>query len=188
MSSSSAEPPAGGVEPSSVSAAASAEQTPTRIRCAQVDDRDAITTVHRLAIERLCADHYTRAQIGRWAVPSGLPPFDEVLHRTLVLVAETGGRIDGFCQLDPLTGTVQALVVHPERIGNGLGTRMLRMLEAAAREHGHREAILDSTLNAVGFYERLGYTRGAEGWTELADGTRIECVKMKRSLLLPARV
>lgn len=158
-----------------------------RIRCACVEDHDALIEVHRAAIEQLCAGYYTPGQIRHWAVPRGLPPFDEVIHRTFVLVAETGDRIDGFAQMDPLTGIVQAVIVHPDRVRGGLGTRLLRMLEAAAREHGHRTISLDSTRNAIGFYERLGYTRGDDAWTELADGTRIESVKMTKPLLGPAK-
>ena len=198
MPSSNAEPEAGGTAAAESAAgrtAAAESAAPgavdvvsTHIRCACAEDREALVAVQRAAVEQLCAEHYTPAQIRHWATPRGLPPFDEVIHRTLVLVAETGDRIDGFCQLDPLTGIVQALIVHPDRVRKGLGTRLLRMVEAAAREHGHRTMSLDSTLNAIGFYERLGYTRGADAVTELADGTRIESVKMTKPLLGHAKV
>ncbi|GAA4845117.1 GNAT family N-acetyltransferase [Kitasatospora terrestris] len=45
--------------------------------------------------------------------------------------------------------------------GTGLGARLVRAIEQAGREHGGTELELHAQVQALGFYERLGYT--AEG-------------------------
>ncbi|GAA0656397.1 GNAT family N-acetyltransferase [Kitasatospora atroaurantiaca] len=45
--------------------------------------------------------------------------------------------------------------------GTGLGADLVRAIEQAGREHGGRELELHAQVQALGFYERLGYE--AEG-------------------------
>ncbi|RKE18638.1 GNAT family N-acetyltransferase [Streptomyces sp. TLI_171] len=45
--------------------------------------------------------------------------------------------------------------------GTGLGVRLVRAVEELGREHGAREVELHAQVQALGFYERLGYA--AEG-------------------------
>jgi len=45
--------------------------------------------------------------------------------------------------------------------GTGLGAQLVRAIEQAGREHGGTELELHAQVQALGFYERLGYT--AEG-------------------------
>jgi len=42
--------------------------------------------------------------------------------------------------------------------GTGLGAQLVRAIEQAGREHGGTELELHAQVQALGFYERLGYT------------------------------
>ena len=54
---------------------------------------------------------------------------------------------------------VELLVLPEERRGQGLGTRLMREAESAARERGCTGIWLDTfSFQARGFYEKLGYT------------------------------
>ncbi|MFD9127687.1 GNAT family N-acetyltransferase [Kitasatospora sp. NPDC059571] len=53
------------------------------------------------------------------------------------------------------------LAVRKPARGTGLGAELVRAIERAGREHGARELELHAQVQALGFYERLGYT--AEG-------------------------
>ncbi|GAA4995814.1 GNAT family N-acetyltransferase [Kitasatospora paranensis] len=53
------------------------------------------------------------------------------------------------------------LAVRKPARGTGLGVGLVRAIEQAGREHGARELELHAQVQALGFYERLGYT--AEG-------------------------
>jgi predicted GNAT family N-acyltransferase len=87
---------------------------------------------------------------------------DEVLARQ---VAVGAGRLvvepAGFAGIDPSLGPVGHLgrlaVRRPGR-GTGLGVALVRAIEARARSRGLRVMVLSAQTQAVGFYERLGYT------------------------------
>lgn len=52
---------------------------------------------------------------------------------------------------------LRSLVVHPDRQGLGIGRRLLRVMEARAREQGVRTVYL-LTVTAPGYFPAFGYT------------------------------
>jgi predicted GNAT family N-acyltransferase len=67
----------------------------------------------------------------------------------------------GFADSDPGLGPVAhlgRLAVRPETRGTALGVTLVRAIEERARERGLRVVALSAQTQAVGFYERLGYT------------------------------
>lgn len=63
--------------------------------------------------------------------------------------------------------------VHPDRIGSGLGARLMRASEALMAARGTTRAYLIASVGndrAIGFYTRMG-------WDEI--GTRIEAVETR---------
>jgi len=94
-------------------------------------------------------------------------PFEaESLH----LVALDGHRVVG-CVLfhpdGPGTGRLFQMAVEPDRQGTGLGTRLVRALEAEVARQGFREITLHARDTAVGFYARLGYEPYGEPYFEV---------------------
>jgi DNA-binding MarR family transcriptional regulator/GNAT superfamily N-acetyltransferase len=64
--------------------------------------------------------------------------------------------------LGPTTGEIKRMWVHPSWRGAGLGSRLLRHLEAVAAELGHTEIRLDTNgtlVEAIAMYDRAGYRR-----------------------------
>jgi ribosomal protein S18 acetylase RimI-like enzyme len=96
-----------------------------------------------------------------------------------LIVAELNGHLAAMGGFRPSTqtpGRVEILRVrtHPARRRLGLGTAVLRRLEADALAHGYREAWLDTATNqpeAMAFYSSTGYheigreTRPEWNWT-----------------------
>lgn len=64
-----------------------------------------------------------------------------------------------FYALDADSVLVGRVVVLPEYRGRRLGSRVIREAEQWIRELGYREIRIDSRLEAVGFYEKLGYSQ-----------------------------
>lgn len=58
----------------------------------------------------------------------------------------------------PAQGQVRFMAVQPAWQGRGVGRQVLEFLEAAARQQGLREVVLQAREAAVPFYQRLGYT------------------------------
>lgn len=73
---------------------------------------------------------------------------------TVRLVVETSGEHAGLAHLG-------RLAVLPEHRCAGLGVALTRAVEDRARGRGLPEVVLTAQVDAVGFYERLGYR--AEG-------------------------
>lgn len=87
----------------------------------------------------------------------GLDP--ECLH----VLASDQGRPAGTLRLRELGDTmkIQRVAVLPEWRGTGLGAQLMRFALDLARSRGLRHARLGAQTQALGFYEKLGFS--AEG-------------------------
>ncbi|MFD7920380.1 GNAT family N-acetyltransferase [Streptomyces sp. NPDC059740] len=79
--------------------------------------------------------------------------------------------------LGPDTAVLGRLAVVGAARGTGLGATLVRAVEAEARRLGATEVYLQGQVQALGFYERLGYT--AYG-PEFDDGSGIAHRAMRR--------
>ncbi len=71
------------------------------------------------------------------------------------------------------------VVVLPEYRGKRLGSLVIREAEKWIRELGYSEIRIDSRVVAVGFYEKLGYTKTD---SEVIKSWAFDCVRMIRNL------
>jgi predicted GNAT family N-acyltransferase len=71
----------------------------------------------------------------------------------------------GTGRLNP-AGKIGRIAVMSGTRGRGIGTRILRCLILEARRHGIREPYLHAQVQAVPFYERLGFSREGEVFDE----------------------
>jgi GNAT superfamily N-acetyltransferase len=87
--------------------------------------------------------------------------------RAIFLVAREGNEIVGSVQLhpawapnQPFRGEIAKLLVHRRRRRTGLGTRLMRAIEDAARQSGFTLLTLDAKRGAAAehLYRRLGWT------------------------------
>lgn len=89
--------------------------------------------------------------------------------RTLVHVAESDGKVVGYALTTVNTllytqgasAQLQEIVVDDTATASGVGTALVRAVEAACQEAGVRQLTVASR-RAGGFYDRLGYTQQAE--------------------------
>jgi GNAT superfamily N-acetyltransferase len=152
------------------------------IRSATANDLERICSIHRLSILELCKTHYSAEQLADWTAAL-LPAVYEALFAThRIFVADDGADVMAFGVFDPNTALINATYVHPSAVGRGLGRALLTAVEDEARAAGFVEVRLNATLNAVGFYERLGYvSRGRES-NRLPSGVDLPCERMRKNL------
>ncbi|MBE1532639.1 GNAT family N-acetyltransferase [Actinomadura algeriensis] len=81
--------------------------------------------------------------------------FVELARIRRVYVADDGGRPVGTVSRDG--GRVYTLFVDPDRIGQGIGRRLLRHVEDLAAREGHAYMETGASITAHSFYLRLGY-------------------------------
>lgn len=153
------------------------------IRQAAQTDRQQILEVHTSAIRELCAGHYTAAEVAAWAGRLQEDSYERVIREHEFLVAVDADVVVGFGQLDVVTSEVKAVYVRPSASRLGVGSRLLSEIENVARHQGLAELSLDSSLNAVPFYERAGF-RSIERRVHRVDAAvEIACVRMLKNLM-----
>jgi len=84
------------------------------------------------------------------------------------------------CRMYPLTETaamIGRVVVLPEYRGKELGRRVIAEAEAWLREQGFTLAVVESRVNAVGFYEKLGFSVADE---TVIHGETFDCIRMEK--------
>lgn len=125
------------------------------IRRARTSDLPALD---RIAFAAKAHWGYSTEQLEAWRSDLVTPP--ETLEDKPVFVAERGGSILGFVQLDPGTSPwqVEALWVAPGSMRQGVGTALVRQVKAYAAAQGQTELAVDSDPNAEGFYRACGGT------------------------------
>lgn len=124
------------------------------VRAAQDADAQAICSLHLSAVRALCAPHYAPEVIEGWLrgrVPEG---YLLGIRSGSMFVAEVNARVVGFSESKP--AEVLAVFVEPGSAGRGIGSLLL---ERALSDAGASNGIVrvESTINAVGFYERHGF-------------------------------
>lgn len=84
-----------------------------------------------------------------------------------------------FYELDKQSVLLGRVVVLPEYRGKRLGSKAIREAEKWIAQLGYAEIFIDSRVEAVGFYEKLGYS--------IVDDTviqswKFDCKRMKKEL------
>ena len=155
-----------------------------RLRRALVSDREAIRDVHTASIRTLCRDFYSSEQIEAWSGLLRPESYRLILEDTgrHVWVAEVSGALAGFGQLNPVSRELEALYVHPDHAGRGIGRALLLHLEGLTRKVGVASLRLTATLNAVPFYERSGWVVASRGMHTHPSGLALACAFMTRDL------
>ncbi|MCR4704379.1 MAG: GNAT family N-acetyltransferase [Saccharofermentans sp.] len=84
-----------------------------------------------------------------------------------------------FYETSGTTVTLGRVVVLPEYRGQKLGFRVVKEAEQWISELGYKEILIDSRIEAVGFYEKLGYSHIDDN--VIRSGS-FDCLKMIKSL------
>ena len=126
-------------------------------------DFAAFVEAQSFAFSRLALGVYSQAQL---AAVESVRRTDERANEMLEMnehVAVTrGGRVIGGAGWtsqpdEPGAARIRRVFVHPDFSGRGLGTRLVSEVESRARAQGFERFVVQASLNAVPFYEKLGY-------------------------------
>ena len=84
-----------------------------------------------------------------------------------------------FYEVDESSVIIGRLVVLPDYRDHHLGSRVIAEAEAWIKELGYKTILIDSRLETVGFYEKLGFEHVDD--TVIRSGT-FDCVRMKKTV------
>jgi putative acetyltransferase len=164
---------------------------PANVRLRAATDADAvgIWKVHTRAIRISAASHYTEDELDAWVARMQPESYLGPVHTRRVVVAELLGpgeaRIVGFGQLHPDEAVIEAIYVDPDWERQGVGAALARSLEEDVRARSLPWIVSDASLNAVPFYQALGFRQVALDHHELAPGVHIACAVMEKHLPTP---
>ena len=124
-------------------------------RPATLEDANRLFELRRHSIIALAARAMSMANAKSWAAGLTRAGMQQKLRDLEVWVAEAEGAVAGWGAIrgDRLEG----LYTDPRFAGRGIGTDLLRLLEARTRERGIRVLHAQASANALHFYLRRGY-------------------------------
>ena len=84
-------------------------------------------------------------------------------EREFFVAIEKSNIIGTITLIKDYIGTV---FVNPDYHGKGIGTKLMETIENLAKERKIENLKLNSSINAVDFYEKLGYKKGEQSQSE----------------------
>ena len=111
-------------------------------------------------------DEILRKPLGLKFTPEELEKEKDNLH----IAAYEDEQMLGCCKLveeDPQTVRLRQMAVMNDLQGKGIGRALMQFAENLARERGYRKITMHARKNATGFYEKMGYRKQGEEFTEI---------------------
>jgi putative acetyltransferase len=152
------------------------------VRRVRPEDAAAICHIHMTSVRQLCARDYTPEHIEAWVGKLTPAVYENIIDEwgETMFVAEQAGTVIG---CSALSGhEVRAVYVEPLYVRQGVGTRLLNVLEQEASALGIVKLTLTASLNAEQFYLERGYHVVERSRHTLPCGTKIPCILMEKYL------
>lgn len=159
------------------------------LRAALAEDAASLVAIHYESVHQGASSHYPAAVLQAWSPPPDQHRSDWLhniitSNNTLVEIAEQPGQgVVGFGIVLLGQSRLQALYIHPDAAGTGIGRRLLSRLEQRASQLGLTRLSLNASLNAHPFYVNMGYATHGPSSQVLADEVVMEALAMEKSLL-----
>jgi len=173
------------------------------IRCATLDDREAITQLITESARHLSREHYSEQQID--AAIAGVFGVDtDIIEDGTYFVAEISGalvgcggwsrrktlfggdqyaaRDTGYLDPESEAAKIRAFFIHPDHARKGIGRAILARCEEEARAHGFHSLELMATLPGVEFYKSCGFSAQGDFNLDLPNDVKLELVPMRKEL------
>jgi GNAT superfamily N-acetyltransferase len=174
------------------------------IRLATFDDVPGIEALMKRSIKGLGLEHYSDQQIDACCQFICVPDSQLIEDKTYFVAVNPEGNIVG-CggwsfrnllsagheataqsgkKLDPATerARIRAMFVDPAYSGQGIGSKILKQSEQAARDHGFSKGTLAAMLSGFVFYKAKGWKPIKEETLALPNGVGIGVVIMEKDL------
>lgn len=154
------------------------------IRKATAADAASAWTVRAEAIRHACKGFYPADLLERWTEGDLTDEFAECVAERFY-VATIDASVVGIGSINPADSQLDAIFVRPDRMGQGIGRRLVAFCEELARSAGLTDLKLDATLNAAPFYRRCGFVGNAVSVYHSPRGISLECVPMRKRIARP---
>lgn len=153
-----------------------------KIRRGTVEDIDNIARVYAESVRVLCQYDYDAKIIAHWQVSTPAKSRLKVINDGSLWMAQIENNIIGY--LVAIPGEIIALFIDPDYARLGIGKALGQFGIKLALKNGCSQVILESTLTAAPFYEKLGFIEVGRGYSSHgASNLKIPVINM----VLPLR-
>ena len=143
-------------------------------RLADPSDVTTLFDLRQAAIRQLSLTHLSDCEAAAWAELGGIPRVERAMANDDVWVATLGPQVLGWIHRE--ANSIEGLYVSPPAARQGVGTALVWLAETHIGKRGRHFVVLESSLNAAGFYRRLGYTPAATQRSSAAIAMRKQVV------------
>ena len=151
-----------------------------------VDDFAAVRYIHSAAFKSMARSHYPDEEVAAFAAYIHTTGYADLIRGENMLAGYLGEEMvatAGWAPADDngVSARIRSVFVRPLFTGVGIGRRMALEAESWARRSGFKSFGARVTLNAVGFFETLGYEVTSHGVHMLPDDRGLPVSFMRKS-------
>jgi GNAT superfamily N-acetyltransferase len=156
------------------------------LRPLSVDELSTARYIHTASFSGAAAEYYAPDDIAAFVAFVRSPRYGDLLLGNHAVAAWIGAEMVGTGAWSPgealsPTARILALCVRPLFTGEGIGRLLLDHIEAETHAAGFRALEVASTLNAMGFFEGLGFRLVRNGGWALPLGREIPVAYMRKA-------
>lgn len=144
-------------------------------------DTSLVVEIHRKCVSKTNSQKYSPDVIREWLGQISLNNLLNQLGTSRWCVVREGNRFVGFCQYDIAYGELYQIQVDPEYQGKGYGKHLYQFVENEFNKYRKRQITLNSTLNALPFYEKMGFKKVNDALYSLGRAS-IKMVRMEKAI------
>lgn len=155
------------------------------IRPVRVDELSAVRYVHAASLRSLGASYYTAEELDAFENLVRSVRYAETVLKDAMIGGWIGHELIGTAAWGIVddsgrTARIASVFVRPFFTGLGVGQRLAAAAEALAAQAGYKSFSVRSTINAVPFFEQLGYVVTSHGTRPLAPDIALAVSFMRK--------
>lgn len=132
------------------------------IRRYKAGEEQALWSLLYDTVHKVNSKDYSPAQVEAWAPSQSEPStWKERLSNTNPFVADENGELIGFATLEE-NGHIDCFYTGHNWQGKGVGSALLHSIEQEAVKKGINRLFAEASITATGFFEKKGFSVGAE--------------------------
>jgi GNAT superfamily N-acetyltransferase len=151
------------------------------IRKAIKEDASIALKIRKESILYHCIGSYPIEVLTIWAQGDITERFISDLESKFY-VAANEKEVIGTGMLNLISGQIDAVFVSPQYMKMGVATKIMGFLEELGKKNNLTKLTLDSTINAAGFYRRLGFIGDCQSIYKSPKGFNLACIPMVKIL------
>lgn len=157
------------------------------LREASTEDAAEMARIQSESLRQNASDDYTGEQLDCLAPPDPdaetIPDAEFADDACRPIVAEKDGSVVGWGSVHLNENTLAATFVDPDYSGEGIGQGLVESLESIARKEGVEKLTVPASLNAVGFYETLGFEKQRQIDAGAPETPEIPSIELTKELV-----